>query len=37
VLIAQWKASRRKIEEALSTWIEYFLESLEASLNRKES
>jgi hypothetical protein len=35
VLIAQWKASHRKIEEALSTSMDYFLESLEASLNRK--
>jgi hypothetical protein len=37
VLIAQWKASHRKIEQAFSTSIEYFLENLEASLNRKES
>jgi hypothetical protein len=31
VLIAQWKASHRKIEEAISTSMEYFLKSLEAS------
>jgi hypothetical protein len=37
VLIAQWKASHRKIEEALSTSIEYFLESLEDSFSRTES
>ena len=30
LLVAQWKASYRKIEQALSTSIEYFLEGLEA-------
>jgi hypothetical protein len=35
VLIAQWKASHRKIEEALSMSIEYFLESLEARSTEK--
>jgi hypothetical protein len=37
LLIAQWKASCRKIEEALSTSIEYFLEGLEAPSTEKRA
>jgi hypothetical protein len=37
VLIAQWKASHRKIEEALSMSIEYFLGSLEARSTEKRA
>jgi len=37
VSIAQWKASHRKIEEALSMSIEYFLESLEARSTEKRA
>jgi hypothetical protein len=35
VLIAQWRASHRKIEEALSTSMEYFLESLPPSTEKR--
>jgi len=35
MLIAQWKASHRKIEQAFSTSIEYFLESLEDLAQQK--
>jgi len=37
LLVAQWKASYRKIEQALSTSIEYFLEGLEAPSPEKRA